>query len=469
MSERILPIRSLRDSSFSITSDNLGAISEALLDPVTRVATLLIVAVVADQGVTTDYLILSVLVFALTFPGNPRLDRAPLEALREIVVGWIVLFVLLVFFGWSTRHLTDYSPQALELWFVSAPLSLFGVHMLLRAGMPFLLKIQGGAKKCVIVGMNEQGVSLARCLRDKKFSTQQFVGFIDDRAVSRLDYLNEFSLVGKTADLRAYVRDHDVRLIYLSLPMAKQPRILDLLEDLRDTTASIYFVPDIFVTDLIQGRMSVVSGMPVVAVCETPFVGLNGVLKRVTDLFIASLAVVILSPVLLATAIGVKLSSPGPVIFKQRRYGLDGKEIQIFKFRSLTVTEDGDKVYTQVIKNDARMTRFGSLIRKTSIDELPQLFNVLLGGMSIVGPRPHAVAVNEQYRSQIPGYMVRHKVRPGITGWAQVNGFRGGDDLESMRMRVQFDLDYLRNYSVLLDFRIILKTVMVVFRDTAAY
>jgi putative colanic acid biosynthesis UDP-glucose lipid carrier transferase len=198
-------------------------------------------------------------------------------------------------------------------------------------------------------------------------------------------------------------------------------------------------------------------------------VGLNGVLKRVTDLFIASLAVVILSPVLLATAIGVKLSSPGPVIFKQRRYGLDGKEIQIFKFRSLTVTEDGDKVYTQVIKNDARMTRFGSLIRKTSIDELPQLFNVLLGGMSIVGPRPHAVAVNEQYRSQIPGYMVRHKVRPGITGWAQVNGFRGGDDLESMRMRVQFDLDYLRNYSVLLDFRIILKTVMVVFRDTAAY
>ncbi|HVR51065.1 MAG TPA: undecaprenyl-phosphate glucose phosphotransferase, partial [Pseudorhodoferax sp.] len=267
----------------------------------------------------------------------------------------------------------------------------------------------------------------------------------------------------------AYVKAHGVQIIYLSLPMASQPRILQVLDGLKDTTASIHFVPDMFVTDLIQGRTTSVCGIPVISVCETPFRGMAGLVKRLWDVVLASSILVLVAPVMLAIAVGIKLGSPGPVIFKQRRYGLDGKEIVVYKFRSMTVTEDGQTSYTQVTRGDARVTRLGAFIRKTSLDELPQFINVLQGRMSVVGPRPHAIAVNEQYRQQIPGYMVRHKVRPGITGWAQVNGWRGGDDLASMQRRIQYDLDYLRNWSLQLDLQIVARTVGVVFKDTKAY
>ncbi len=192
-------------------------------------------------------------------------------------------------------------------------------------------------------------------------------------------------------------------------------------------------------------------------------------MKRASDLVLASLILLMIWPILLATAIAIKLTSPGPVIFKQRRYGLDGREIIVYKFRSMTITEDGGNSYTQVAKNDARVTRVGNFIRKTSIDELPQFINVLQGRMSIVGPRPHVVAVNEKYRKQIPSYMIRHKVKPGITGWAQVNGYRGGDDLESMTKRIQHDLDYLRNWSVWLDVKIIFRTALMMVHDQHAY
>jgi putative colanic acid biosynthesis UDP-glucose lipid carrier transferase len=224
-----------------------------------------------------------------------------------------------------------------------------------------------------------------------------------------------------------------------------------------------------FVTDLIQGRTDSVCGLPVISVCETPFRGPAGILKRGSDVVLATLIMILLTPFMLLIALAVKLSSPGPVIFKQRRYGLDGEEILVYKFRSMTVTEDGGTI-EQARKNDARVTRIGALLRRTSMDELPQFINVLQGRMSIVGPRPHAVAHNEMYRPLIKSYMVRHKVKPGITGWAQVNGFRGEtDSLEKMEGRIQCDLDYLRNWSLRLDLYIILKTVRLVFRDSAAY
>jgi putative colanic acid biosysnthesis UDP-glucose lipid carrier transferase len=168
-------------------------------------------------------------------------------------------------------------------------------------------------------------------------------------------------------------------------------------------------------------------------------------------------------------AVGVKYSSPGPVIFRQRRYGLDGREIMVSKFRSMTVTEDGAAAYTQVTRNDARLTPFGAFIRRTSLDELPQLFNVLEGSMSLVGPRPHAIAVNEYYRGLIPSYMVRHKVKPGITGWAQVNGYRGGDDLPTMSKRIEFDLHYLKNWSLAFDLKILVRTCVLLLGDRDAF
>ena len=251
--------------------------------------------------------------------------------------------------------------------------------------------------------------------------------------------------------------------------MIARPRILQILDALKDTTASIYFVPDMFITDLIQGRSDSVCGVTVISVCDTPFHGGSGIIKRISDIILSLLILVVISPAMLVIGLLVKLGSPGPAIFKQRRYGLDGEEILVYKFRSMAVTEDGPTIQ-QASRNDLRVTRLGAFLRRTSLDELPQFINVLQGRMSVVGPRPHAVAHNEVYRTLIKGYMVRHKVRPGITGWAQVNGLRGETDtLDKMQARIDFDLDYLRHWSLQLDMFIILKTIRLVFKDSAAF
>jgi putative colanic acid biosynthesis UDP-glucose lipid carrier transferase len=245
--------------------------------------------------------------------------------------------------------------------------------------------------------------------------------------------------------------------------------VMDLLDDLRDTTASIYYVPDIFVFNLIQARPSEIHGIPVVAMLETPFFGYRGVVKRVIDVGFSAIILVLLLPVLMLIALAIRLSSRGPVIFTQRRYGLDGREIGVYKFRTMQVTEDGDQI-RQASKTDSRITPVGRVLRRLSLDELPQLINVLQGRMSLVGPRPHAVAHNEEYRKLIKGYMVRHKVLPGITGLAQINGWRGETlNLEDMEARVNYDLDYLRHWSPLLDIKILLLTIVRVFRDDKAY
>ncbi|UUZ73572.1 undecaprenyl-phosphate glucose phosphotransferase [Polaromonas sp. P1(28)-8] len=317
--------------------------------------------------------------------------------------------------------------------------------------------------------MNEQGVSLARHIAGSAYSGIEVLGFFDDRSEERRGAQDEQGPIGKIDDLPAYVKQHRVQFIYLSLPMASRPRILQVLDGLKDTTASIYFVPDMFVTDLIQGRSDSVCGVTVISVCDTPFRGVNGALKRASDIVLSLLILLLMSPLMLVIALAVKLDSPGPVIFKQRRYGLDGEQILVYKFRSMAVTEDGNTIQ-QAQKNDMRVTRLGAFLRRTSLDELPQFINVLQGRMSIVGPRPHAVAHNEMYRTLIKGYMVRHKVRPGITGWAQVNGQRGETDtLDKMEARIDCDLDYLRNWSLQLDLFIILKTVRLVFKDSSAY
>jgi putative colanic acid biosynthesis UDP-glucose lipid carrier transferase len=258
-------------------------------------------------------------------------------------------------------------------------------------------------------------------------------------------------------------------MIFISLPMSSQPRILEIIDDLHDSTSSIYFLPDPNVFDLMQTRFSNIGGIPVVGVCESPFSGVDSVVKTVSDFVLALLILLLLSPLMLGIALAIVLTSPGPAIFRQRRYGLNGEEIIVYKFRSMTVSEDGSRVM-QAQKNDPRVTRIGAFLRRTSLDELPQFINVLQGRMSIVGPRPHAVAHNELYRKLIRGYMLRHKVKPGITGWAQVNGWRGETEvLEKMQGRINHDLYYLRNWSLWLDLWIIMRTAWVVLQRNNAY
>ncbi|APW40606.1 undecaprenyl-phosphate glucose phosphotransferase [Rhodoferax koreense] len=442
---------------------------ESAIDPGMLVLSLWGVAMYFEKTVPPAYLILSVIVFAMTFPGTTQLQSSFRKLVGQTIINWIVIAALLLATGIVTRYIREFSQSAIVAWLWVAPLAQIVAHRLLRLSAPVLVALQGPPRRAIIVGMNNQGIALARRIRETPFSRIELAGFFDDRELHRLNAPSGFPLIDKLHALPQYAKENNIQQIYLSLPMASQPRILQVLDDLKDTTASIYFVPDMFVTDLIQGRSGAVCGMPVIAVCETPFRGTNGAAKRLSDIVLSSLILLLVSPVLLAVAIAIKLSSPGPVIFKQRRYGLDGKEILVYKFRSMTVTEDGKSTYTQVTRNDARVTRVGAFIRKTSLDELPQFINVLEGKMSIVGPRPHAIAVNEQYRKLISGYMIRHKVKPGITGWAQVNGYRGGDDLVHMRHRIEFDLDYLRNWTLRLDLYIIFRTIRVVFNDTKAF
>jgi len=442
---------------------------QAALDPLVAIATLAAAVSVFGAGFDGAFLILALLVFAMTFPGGLAREKEKAgDLMLEIVTGWVAVIALLGLLGWATQMLEVFDPRVMLAWALATPAALFAAHRLLPLVLPRVLATQGLQKVAVIAGANDLGRRLAERLRDPMLGIR-VAGYFDDRGAGRLPNLPAAQNLGNLSRLADYARAQRIGVIYIALPMASQPRILKLLEDLRDTTASIYFVPDIFVSDLIQARVDSIGGLPVVAVCETPFYGFNGAVKRVSDFILSFFILALISPLMLAIALGVKLSSPGPVLFKQRRYGLDGRKIVVYKFRTMTVAEDGD-VVRQATRNDSRVTRFGAFLRRTSLDELPQFINVLQGRMSVVGPRPHAVAHNEMYRKLIRGYMIRHKVRPGVTGLAQVMGCRGETDtVEKMKARIDHDLAYLRSWSLLLDLQIILKTVVVVLGKQNAY
>jgi len=444
-----------RAGRMSVGRAQLLNVLEMTLEPLVLVLSLWGVALLIEGHLRAPHMILAVIVFSLTFPSEARLSQPVRRAIRNLVVGWLALSGLLFFFGYAGDLLEYFDRRTLITWWWVALACQVGSMLLLRWIAPAVRELEGGRKRAVLAGMNEPGVELARRLNADRYSSIHVVGFVDDRARDRLTGIGDFSVLGSIQELPEFVKKNRIELVYLALPMASQPRILSLLESLRDTTASVYFVPDMFVTDLIQGRIDSVSGMPIVGVCDSPFSGVDGLVKRGSDIVLALLILALISPLLLLLALAVKLTSPGPAIFRQRR--------------TMTVTEDGDTI-TQCRKADERVTRLGAFMRRTSLDELPQFINVLQGRMSIVGPRPHAVAHNEMYRKLIRGYMQRHKVKPGVTGWAQVNGQRGEtESLAQMKARVDYDLDYLRNWSLRLDLYIIAKTVWVVLRGQNAY
>ncbi len=440
------------------------------VDPAVAIVCMMVSVLWFDGRFGGPYLILALLVFSMTFPGNLARDTASNgELIRSILAGWAAIIGLLLLLGWASQTLSNFDPRAIFLWSVITPAALFAAHRVIPLILPRVLAAEGLQRTAVIAGANGPGRNLGAHLRSRPLLGIRFAGYFDDRGTRLEGELEPADNLGDLSHLAEYVKTHHIDLIYITLPMTSQPRILRLLEDLHDTTASVYFVPDIFVYDLIQARMETIGGIPVLAVCESPFYGADGLVKRMSDIVFASLILLLITPLLLAIAIAIKLTSPGPVLFRQRRYGLDGKEIIVYKFRSMTVCEDGN-VVTQARRNDSRVTPLGAILRRTSLDELPQFINVLQGRMSVVGPRPHAVAHNEMYRKLIPSYMIRHKVRPGITGLAQVNGLRGETDtLEKMEARIEHDLAYLRNWSLLLDLKIVFMTLVVVLKKQDAY
>lgn len=363
------------------------------------------------------------------------------------------------------------SRSCLTIWYFSTPVFIIAIHGIARMIQRTLHARGFNTRKFAIVGCNELGFQLSRNVAQSPELGLRFVGFYDDRPAHRRNRIPEGvgTLAGDISQLVSDSRRGLVDRIYIAFPMRAEERIKRVLGQLSDTTASVYIVPDFFVFQMLHSRWSNVGGLPAVSVFESPFYGVDGALKRATDVVLSLIMLTMLALPMAIIAVAIKITMPGPIFFRQRRYGLDGKEIWVWKFRSMKVMENGAKV-TQATKNDPRITPLGGFLRKSSLDELPQLFNVLEGTMSLVGPRPHATAHNEQYRCVIDGYMLRHKVKPGITGFAQVNGYRGETDtLDKMAKRVEFDHRYIREWSYWLDWQILFRTISVVLDRKNAY
>lgn len=412
---------------------------------------------------------LALVIFQPRRADGPAIEPDIAGLMVELLARWAVTLALLYAVGYVTGSVARFPTGLLLAWAVGCALAICAGQAVLALVMHRIVISRQNQRSAVILGVNVGSVLLAHRLKQRPEYCIRVAGFFDDRKSDRLQSTDEFPLLGQSSQLLEYVRREDIDVIFIALPLKHIERVMLLLDDLRDSTASIYYVPDVVASDLIQSRSAEIGGVPIVAMYETPFYGYRGVLKRLTDIAFSLALLVPLLPVLAVIALLVKLTSRGPVIFKQRRYGLDGDEILVYKFRSMTVTEDGERI-AQATQNDRRVTPIGRYLRRFSLDELPQIFNVLKGQMSLVGPRPHAVAHNEMYRRLIKGYMMRHKVLPGITGLAQVSGCRGETaELEQMQARVNYDLEYLRRWSPGLDLQIIVKTVLMIFGDKKAY
>ena len=402
-----------------------------------------------------------------------RIDfcRTAEQDLTKVVGSWTLTVLMLSIVAFFTRDGVDFARSSILGWIILTASSLGLGRMLFRILATYLPKLGWATRRCAIAGLNPLGKQLLENTLENPGYGLQITGIYDDRASERL--LNDTAVrelfVGKLNDLVTEAKLGKVDLVFITLPMRAEDRIRSLLDQLSDTTAATYIVPDFFVFELLHSRWNNIGGLPAVSVFESPLYGVDGWAKRVFDFLVAIVGLVSISPIMFICACLVKLSSPGPIFFRQRRYGLDGKEIWVWKFRSMRTCDNGRHV-KQATKGDARITPIGNFLRRTSLDELPQLFNVIEGTMSLVGPRPHATAHNEHYRKLIRGYMLRHKVKPGITGLAQVEGFRGETEtLDKMEKRIHFDHIYIRRWSIWLDVKILFKTFWVVLKQENAY
>ena len=370
----------------------------------------------------------------------------------NIFVSWLWTGLILVLIGFSTKSSADYSRLAIGFWLALTPLALIAERFMTFLLLRWLRKNGRNSRSFAILGDKESNQRLLETM-----NSAPWIG------------LSHFGTYENVETLLTKMRSNQVDYIFIAYPIARQNEIITAVNTLSDTTASIYLSPDAFLSDLLASKAVMLGNSTIIAINDHPFHGTPKLLKKIEDMILGSLFFLLTLPLMALISIGIKLTSKGPIIFKQRRYGLNGEVIEVLKFRTMNVQEDGDQVI-QAKKNDLRITSLGRFLRKTSLDELPQFMNVLNGTMSLVGPRPHAISHNEHYRKLIHGYMQRHKVKPGITGWAQVNGFRGETDtLDKMQSRVEYDLYYINHWSIWFDVKIIFLTFLQGFINKSAY
>lgn len=425
----------------------------------------------------TEYTVLGGLAAAvvmLVFPvfGVYRSWRGhrTMELLIRVGGAWLTVLLALVVLAFLINATEDYSRQWFFYWGILTLVALLSSRLVLALVLAGMRKSGWNHKRVVVFGAGELGAELIRRSRDDVWSGFDVIALFDDNPELAGAQVEGVDVTFGSEELEACLLQQEIDELWIALPLRAEARVRELMHELRHSTVDIRFVPDIYGFRLINHSVTEVLGLPMLDLSASPMTGMNRLVKGIEDRLLALVILVLISPLLLAIALAVKLSSPGPVLFKQKRHGWDGEEIKVYKFRSMKAHVEPEGLVTQATRQDPRITRLGGFLRRTSLDELPQFINVLQGRMSIVGPRPHAIAHNEQYKDLVDDYMQRHKVKPGITGWAQVNGYRGETDtLEKMQKRVEYDLYYIEHWSLGFDLKIILLTVFKGFISKNAY
>lgn len=380
----------------------------------------------------------------------------------RVLRSWMSLASVLLMIGYVARYLDYFLPEILLVWFVITPLTLLVVHKLSIAVAGRLLSQLIRRRTCIVVFVNAAVRSLASSLHNSPH--YELVGFFEDHDMDRgAGPFEGVPYLGKAHRVAQYVRDHDIDVAFVGMADEGAYRALGLRDDLGDTSAAVYYVPDFLLKSLLDAQVRAVEGVTVLKVVNAPLYGVDGLLKRLFDVAFSLTVLALLSPLMIAVALIIRLTSPGSVISKQKQYGMNGQRFWAYRFRSMYANPNADD--TRPSRLGSRVTPIGRFIRRTSIDELPQFINVIRGEMSVVGPRSQMVAHNEHYQKAVRRYMSGYNIKPGLTGWAQVNGIRGETaQLERMEDRIRHDIDYVRNWSPLLDLRIILMTLASVLR-----
>lgn len=449
-----------------------------LIDIVGMAAIFILLVVTKIGSFPDDYRLVLVLalmthalVYALIGVYSSTSQQSSWQSLIQIVTGWTIVSLTLLLIAFVTKTSSTYSRQVFLQWILVVPALQYISWSILRSGSREVAKSVSGYNRSVIIGSGQHAESLGRTLKNK-MDTETFVGFVEDissrsSSVVRADAER---ILGKIDRLRDIVKGNRLRKIYIALDSASAERVEQIQLYLLDLNVDVIWVPDMRSYSLVNHSIYNLGGNPAVAINQSPLTspGPGPLYKSLMDKIVALLMLLVLSPLLLVIAIAIKISSPGPVLFKQQRHGFGGQLVRVWKFRSMYVHAEENGQITQATQSDGRVTGIGAILRKSSIDELPQLFNVLQGRMSLVGPRPHAIAHNDYYSQKIDAYLVRHRMKPGITGLAQISGYRGETDtLEKMQKRVEYDLAYINNWSMWLDIKILLKTPAALLRDRA--
>ena len=379
------------------------------------------------------------------------------QELWTIFLAWGGAIMVMIIIAFFTKTSTDFSRVWIAGWWITSGILIIALRVAIRLSLRFARSRGYNQRQVVVAGAGSLGQKIVSRIRSAPWVGLEIIGFFDDNEQLQGQVINGIPVAGKLDDMEMYLQKEDIDQVWIALPLRAETRMKQLMKKiLVSTSAEIRFVPDIFEFRLLNFSVSEVVGLPVLNLTDSPMFGIHQLLKAVEDRIIAGLALIILAPIMALIALGVKLSSPGPAFYRQERVSWNGLSFTMLKFRSMPVNAEQSKGAQWATAGDQRTTLFGHFLRRTSLDELPQLINVIKGEMSIVGPRPERPVFIEEFRTEIPDYMQKHLVKAGITGWAQVNGWRGDTDLGT---RIKYDLYYIENWSISLDLKIMIMTV----------